>query len=348
MKRVLITIAALMLPLVAWAQDGVPPSGAADEGVIMPAAGGANQRTAPAPAIAPTARRRPSMVGYIDDSTIQTQVRIRFDAAYDLDSPDRAEFFYGKCGCFRTLPTNNPAYDPKAPGPGPGVLTSLNFQELFLHAEYAPTARLSIVGELPFRFLQPQTFVAGTGSFGNQSGVSDLRFGAKYALFSDESRQVTASFQFWAPSGDASKGLGTNHWAFEPELLYFEHPTDRLGIEAQFGFVRPKNGSAGVPANGPSEFWGSVLYYGIGPSYEIYRSRATSFAPVLELVGWRVLGGQQTNGPTDATGTNIVNLKLGGRLQFGRGSSVYAGYGHALTSATWYDNMFRLEYRVSF
>ena len=38
-------------------------------------------------------------------------------------------------------------------------------------------------------------------------------------------------------------------------------------------------------------------------------------APVVELVGWRVLSGFQTVAATvDAGGTNIVNLKFGARL----------------------------------
>jgi hypothetical protein len=34
-------------------------------------------------------------------------------------------------------------------------------------------------------------------------------------------------------------------------------------------------------------------------------------------------------------------------MLFGR-SSIYVGYGHALTDATWYDDIVRLEYRVGF
>ncbi len=30
------------------------------------------------------------------------------------------------------------------------------------------------------------------------------------------------------------------------------------------------------------------------------------------------------------------------------GSSIYAGYGHALTPQVWYENLLRVEYRYSF
>ena len=61
------------------------------------------------------------LVGYVNDSDISSKLRIRFDAGYGVAAADRAEFFYGKCGCYRGLPVTNPAYDPNAAGPGPGV-----------------------------------------------------------------------------------------------------------------------------------------------------------------------------------------------------------------------------------
>jgi hypothetical protein len=71
---------------------------------------------------------------------------------------------------------------------------------------------------------------------------------------------------------------------------------------------------------------------------------------VVELVGWHVTAGNLT--PTDltnfdASGTDIVNLKIGVRVGFGRGS-VYAGYGKALTDAVWYNDIVRFEYRYGF
>ncbi len=194
MRRVLVALmlapVLTVLPSTAGAQQ---PGSNQPEGVVLPrklAAGAtpADASTAAEPQAASQsqerARRRPSMVGYIGDSTIASKVRIRFDTAYHLDAADRAEFFYAKCGCYRFLPANNPAYDPNAAGPGPGVLTDANFQQLYVYGEYAIRPRLSIVGDLPLRFLQPQTFVPGTGSFGDSSGISDVRAGVKLGVIS--------------------------------------------------------------------------------------------------------------------------------------------------------------------
>jgi len=330
----------------------LPSIAAAQEGVVIPALTppGPEARQAPAAARPPDpgGRRRPSMVGYINDSDVSSKLRIRYDAGFGMTAADRAEFFYGKCGCYRGLPTSSPAYDPNAPGPGPGVLTNLDFSQIFILGEFALSPRASVFGTVPVRFLRPQTFAPGTGSFGNQSGFSDLLFGAKGGLYSTDRRQITASVTIATPSGDSLKGLGTNHWSVEPALLYHERASDVVSIEAQFGEVFPTDGSAGVPTNSPDKFSGKVLYYGVGPSFEIYRSGQTAFAPVVELVGWHILNGYQTAEQSTAKGINIVNLKVGGRVLFGGRSSIYVGYGHGLTDSTWYDDILRLEYRVGF
>ena len=71
-----------------------------------------------------------------------------------------------------------------------------------------------------------------------------------------------------------------------------------------------------------------------------------------KMVGWRVLGGFQTQPtpPPSADGTNIFNLKIGARIAGGEGgpNSVYVGFGKALTGAVWYNELLRVEYRRAF
>ena len=107
--------------------------------------------------------RSGSMIGYIDDAIVGTKVRIRFDAGMHIQAPDRAEFFYAKCGCYRDLV--GPAFDPNAPGPRPDIATDLNFQQFYVQAEYAVNPRVSVFGELPLRWLQPQEFAGGAAGF---------------------------------------------------------------------------------------------------------------------------------------------------------------------------------------
>jgi len=347
-------LAFLCFPLAAAAQQAPAPADpetatVTEESAPVSGAVAAPTRGRETGAVQGAARkiRRPSMVGYVTDGSIRSQARVRFDASRGVDAPDRAELFYPKCGCYRDLPASHPAFDPGAPGPGPGIVTDLRFQQLYLYGEFAVNERLSLIGELPVRWVQPQAFVPGTGSFDSHSGLSDLRAGAKIGLVATDAAALTLQLLGQFPTGDGRKGLGVEHFSFEPALLYNQALNARVRLEGQFGMVLPSGGADGI-ATTQESFAGKVLYYGIGPSVEVYRGDQVSFSPVVELVGWRVLDGYQTSTLSAVDNLNIVNLKIGGRLGFRDTSSIYVGYGRALTDAVWYRNIFRVEYRVGF
>lgn len=351
MTRVILAWSFVLWPLSATAQvlDSPQPT------LVASAMSIAAQRTPqrrptppPPPPDTERPRRRGSMVGYVQDAVIGSKVRIRFDSGFHNDAPDRAEFFYAKCGCYRDLPQTDAAYDPEAPGPRPGAASLLDFQQLYLEAEYALNDTFSVFGVAPLRWIQPQEFLPGTGGpFPNHSGFSDARAGMKFAVLSDENRVLTLQFQTFLPTGSADNGLGTDHWSFEPSFLYYHGVNERVAVESQVGVWLPSGGAAGVPTSVDDKFAGNIFFYGIGPSFELYRSDTLRVAPVVELVGWRVLSGFAT--PTgDASGTNVVNLKLGARTTWNDRSSLYVGWGHALTTASWYDDILRFEYRYAF
>ena len=289
-----------------------------------------------------------SMVGYIDNAIVGNEVRVRFDAGFDNNRPDRAEFFYAQCGCDGR---------PPAKGPFPGLVLHLNFQQLYMRAEYAPTKRFSGFVDVPIRWVQPQQFVAQTApGFTNKAGISDVMAGFKFAAVATSEHYLTFQMSAAFPSGDSSKGLGTNHYTIQPEILFFQRLSDRSALEAQLGDSHPIN-STSMPG-----FAGDVFTYGIGPSYQLYRGENISITPVLEMVGWRVIGGLETNGDfftvpgfpnlhpvvRNADGTNIVNLKAGFRTSIGNRNSLYIGYGQALTHEMWYKHIVRIEYRYTF
>jgi len=305
------------------------------------------------------------MVGYVDDAIVANQVRVRFDAAFHNSTPDRAEFFYPQCSC-----TNVNG----APGPGfPGASNNVNFQQAYVQAEYAPIRRFSFFTEIPIRWIEAQggSFLAGSftppeiPSTRTQSGLSDVQAGVKVALIADGDQALTAQIRAYFPSGSGSIGLGTNHYSLEPSLLYYRRLSSRWTVESQIGDWHPIGGSMGELAGTEtlSNFAGDVFFYGIGPSYALVNGEHFGIAPVIELFGWHVLGGLVTpdtpfppntvcttggDGCSAGGGTNIVNLKFGGRVRFGARDSVYVGYGRALTSAVWYQDIVRLEYRHTF
>jgi hypothetical protein len=354
MKGAILAMLVMMFPIAAAAQEppAQPPAGTDTSAAAGSSSSAPSEDSAAQYIYGRRTKRRGSMVGYIEDATVGKRFRMRFDSGADINSPDRAEFFYAKCGCFRTL-SGSPALDLNAPGPGPGVVTGMNFQQLNLLSEYTIGRHASVFTELPFRWIKPTDFVPGTGSFGNQSGLGDISVGTKLALSSTASHDITVMVRGSFPTGDASKGLGTDHGSVEPALLVRQTLGGRAQIEGMFGDYHPTGSSKGpLPGNG--NFSGDILYYGIGPSFDIVQNSSVHIAPVVELVGWHVLSGYETatfNPPTstgDVSGLNIVNLKIGGRVTMATAGSIYVGYGFALTSNQWYDHILRLEYRTGF
>ena len=335
----------MMLPVAAGAQETD-----AWRANVVSDASAQTTATAQRPAVRHAdTRRRGSMVGYIEDPVVESKVRIRFDAGFHTNAADRAEFFYPKGGWYRTLAATNPNRDPDAPGPGPGLVADLNFQQLYFQAEYSWSGRVGLFAEAPIRSIRPQRFVAGSGTFDNHTGFGDLRAGVKLALVTDSDRNVTVQFKTYFPSGDALKGLGTDHASVEPALLYSQRVSDRLSIESMIGDWHPVGGSKGLPTSTSSEkFSGDVLFYGMGPSYDLVNTDHMRFGPVVELVGWHLLSGFQTKTLGKVDGMNIVNLKLGARVIVDGKHSFYVGYGHGLTDNVWYSDLFRMEYRVGF
>jgi hypothetical protein len=276
---------------------------------------------------------------YIDIARPQTQFRVRYDSAYDDNRPDRADFFYPKCGCFRANGS-----DPNAPGPGTLPEKRINYQELQFALEYAVNPRLSGFVELPWRFVQPEVNPSN-------SGFSDIAFGFKYAFICDECRVVTFQLRTFAPTGNAMKGLGTNNWNLEPGLLFSQRFSNRACF---FGEVRDR-----IPIDSADDFAGNVIRYGLGVSYEVYQSPHLWVTPVLETVGWTVFNGKVSdeNGfVKSASGETIVNIKAGVRVGFGdpckpgllNHSDVGVSYGRALTGDVWYKDIVRFEYRLSY
>jgi hypothetical protein len=281
-------------------------------------------------------------VGYIDSAIPITQLRLRYDDAYRDNRPDRAEFFYPKCGCFATLPPGNPLRDPSAPGP-PLTERSVDFQELRTCLEYAPVDRFSAFVEIPVRWINPEVNA-------NASGLGDVDFGAKYAFLMDPCRVATFQLRTFTPSGDGFRGLGTDHWSLEPALLYYRKLGPRAVLEGEFRDFIPLDGT---------DFAGNVLRYGVGLSYQAYRGPRGYVAPVVEFVGWTVLDGKESNEAgtiKSAGGDTIVNVKLGARIGFGdldapgvrNHSDLYVGYGRALTGDVWYKDILRVELRLRF
>ena len=323
----------------------------------------AQQAAAPAR----TQRRRPpaaySKTGYIDSAIIGSFGRVRLDIARDNTRADRGEFFYAKCGCYREV-----GLDPFAPGPAPPlnggnpgttpfIETSVNYTDIWFTGEYQFSDRFSGTVDGVLRSISPDVNASATG-------IGDLTIGFKGAIINNPDQFVTFQLKAVLPTGNAVKGLGTANTWWEPGILYFQQINDRADVAAEFRISVPAGGSsdAGVPeltggTLGGGNFSSTVVRYGFGGSYDINPDSRVVFAPVVELVAWSVAGGYATtteDGTAATVGveraaTTIVNLKLGARLTLDDNpGSLYLGWGTALTSSAWYENIFRIEYRYAF
>lgn len=308
-----------------------------------------------------------SGVGYIDPAPIRSMFRLRYDSAYDANRPDRAEFIYPKCGCFRLA-----GLDPNAKGPPPGGFgtnpsvpsdTNVDYMEYSAYLELAMTRNFSAFVEVPLRSVN-------FSQFSQENGLGDVNFGVKAALINTADRVFTFQFRTYTPTGDGAQGLGTEHFSLEPALLLYNRLSDRWIVESELRYWISVGGS---------DYAGDVIRYGIGLTYVLADTGKFRILPVVEVVGWSVLSGKETNPdlatPTagggglggggggnpfavvqSASGDTIVNAKFGVRFGFGRardpglfsGSDLYIGYGRALTGDVWYKDIVRIEYRMPF
>jgi hypothetical protein len=288
---------------------------------------------------------------------------MRYASAYDLNSPDKAEFFYAKCGCdanpmnfpvMTTIPlpkglppgtfffnlreARKMGYDPHAKGPQHGVL---------MHSgKYLHTLSVNFKGEnrIDYQELSPYFEYAATRNFStfievparflnpsmvpNYYGFSDINAGFKYAFVAEANRYYTFQLRGYLPTGAADRGLGTGHVTLEPALLVFQRLTDRLYFDGELRDWIPISGS---------NFAGNVIRYGTALTYNLVLTEHFRVAPVNEIVGWSILGGKETTPPdlnhihgsiANVGGQAIVNEMIG--LRFGVGNYGAPGGGSAL------------------
>ena len=161
---------------------------------------------------------------------------------------------------------------------------SVDAGDVTLAIEYAPVSNFSLFAEIPYRAVDPEVN-------SNASGLGDIQLGLKYAVLASRQHYFTLQLRAYAPSGDARKGLGTDHWSIEPGLLYYGQLSERMALSGELRYILPINGSSGQGTGFNKGYAGKVLRYGIGLSYDLDSSSSVKISPIIELVGWRVFDG---------------------------------------------------------
>jgi len=263
-----------------------------------------------------------SFVSMIDSAVPLNTLRMRLDLGYDMPRPTRAEYFQAKPGVLL----------------GPGMLFPepklQSYQELSVYGEYAPLPFLSTFIETPLRWINPEVN-------GNTYGFGDINLGFKLCTWNSEDFLVSLQLRFFDPTGQRP-GLGNHHWTIDPALLLMWRPYDNIILEGDVHYWAPLDGT---------DFAGDILRYGVGISLGS-QDAGFWFKPVVEVVGWSVLGGKQmVVTPADtftiqsASGATVVNGYAGLRFGWGPSFDIYAGYGRCFTGSSWTRDFARLELR---
>ena len=260
-----------------------------------------------------------SDAGYIDSAVVTNRFRLRYDAGFDLNRPDRAEYFYASWAELSNHPhaikdTNQilSAANNRGPLVGP---ESVDYQDISAYYELRCLDRLSFFGELPFRFVKLKGEIEGAegeddkGDFDileensprSPQGFSDLQFGLKFAVWNESNFILTFQSRAFLPTGNPQHGLGTGHFSTENGLLMNQRLGESLTFMGQAKLWTPVGGGSNA---------GNIAIYGAGLGYNLFAQasqperlggRYLQITPLAEFVGWTVLNGFETIGsPIDA------------------------------------------------
>ena len=237
----------------------------------------------------------------------------RFDAAYNLTKPDRAEFFWSQPGVGPPAPEN-----------------SVDFQEMHFRWEAGGDV-FSLATDVPIRFLDPE-INDDTG------GVGDIQLVQKTLMMDGHRWQMTQLLRTIFNSGNARKGLGSGHISMEPGMLCRYEWSELTYVHGQVKLL--------FPLGADPMYSGPVLTYGIGVSHLYYETDTIAYIPTLEFVHMVILDGQVLppggGPPVDVEGDNILYLAPGLRMAIDTGGDlnvVELGFSSniSISSNGWYD-----------
>ena len=264
-------------------------------------------------------------VSFLDSPVPYSFFRLRYDVNNNLQRPERGENFWAK---------------PGLNGPGPKFPeTGVDYQDLDLYLEHAVAQRFSVFASIPLRRVQPDVNP-------DQTGLGDLRGGAKFAFILNPSLVMSAQVTGYVPTGNAVEGLGRHFYAVEPALLAEAPLHQWVTLNGQVSYFLPFDGS---------DFAGEVFRYGLGITVGDRKDPEWWITPVAEIQGWTFLSGKelvdQGGGifvPRNAREETIINGYLGVRFHLSERCDIYTGYGHSLTNATWARDIYRFEFRFAY
>jgi hypothetical protein len=282
---------------------------------------------------------------FADGARPQTQMRLRWDSDLNLQSPDRAEYYWAAPNAAQGKKTGTGEGQRTSSGRGPkgGVALNADIREFSLYTEGAAD-RVGAFVEIPYRRSEPEN--PNMNAF---SGFSDMNVGTKTLLLDCELLQIAFQFKTFIPIGQATKGLGTGHVSLEPSLLWALKLTSETYFQAQTAYW--------IPIGGDQVYAGDIFHYHLSLNHLLCRPiHGIQLIGTAEMNGWAILDGSFSIPDPQAAGKalpqdtrrHILSAGPGIRLDICEKIDFGLGTAFALTSHKWADQMYRAEFRWRF
>jgi hypothetical protein len=258
----------------------------------------------------------------IETSQPANNFRLRVMSAFDLRTPDRAEYLWAKIG-----------------GPGPPFPErSVNYQNYDAIYE-AGGKRFSFVTDIPLRNVHPE--VNGSGA-----GIGNISLAPKVVIVDGSDWQISSIIRTYLPTGATTRGTSNGLTSLEPGVLVRYRWSPRTFVHSQVKYW--------IPLSGDPIASGNVFNYALGVSHVLHETDSFAIIPVLEFVGWTVGGGTATlpSGAITSANTSFVNILPGVRFVLGpKGDlglcELGINGGFATNVTGWYQEQFTVELRWS-
>jgi hypothetical protein len=258
----------------------------------------------------------------IETSQPQNNFRLRMMSAFNMQTPDRAEFIWAKIG-----------------GGGPGLPEkNLDYQQFDAIYE-AGGNRFSFVTDIPLRHVDPKVNASG-------AGLGNISLAPKMVLVNGTDWQITTLFRTYLPSGGATRGTSNGLTSLEPGVLVRYRWSPATYVHGQLKYW--------IPVSGDPIASGNVFNFAMGVSHVLHETDSFAIIPVLEVVGYTVGGGTATlpSGAITSADTTFANILPGVRFVLGpKGDLGLCEFGisggFATSNTGWYREQFTVELRWS-
>jgi hypothetical protein len=292
-------------------------------------------------------------------------MRLRWDSGFNFKNPDRAEYFLAR----ERVNQLEPAGPCTRHGFGKGldcIPSRLDYQDLSLYTEGASGGFGAFV-EIPYREIEPVTSAISPNVCCTRSNFADLTVGTKSLLMDNQLMQLTFQFKTFIPTGDFTKGLGTNHVSLEPALLFTVRWTAETYIQGQLAYW--------IPIAGDDLYQGNIFHLHFSLNHVLWRPLSNVYVVgTAEFNEWSVLGGNYTKtdflvvpppssggfpsltqmrggnaGPVPVSATTgMFSLGPGVRLFFCDNVDLGVGSAFSVTGDHWAEELIRVEFRWRF